>query len=141
MKTRQGFVSNSSSSSFIIGMKQPLSNENIIDCFENDNDVAMMFVRAWSVFIEKAAKRVTFPCVDGIMEASAWENWVLENFGKNPPCEVVALKEEFPYLYMLEVGSDAEDYGFEAVSQAMHQHPEEFVFSRPEMKTIFLGVC
>jgi hypothetical protein len=122
-------------------MKNPLTSDSVVEAFDETRDgFIKVFVRAWAMFLGKASKRVTFPCVGGSVEASAWENWVLDNFGKNPPPEVVALYEEFPYLYMLEVGSDADDYGFEAVSQAMHQHPEEFVFSRPDMKTIFLGV-
>ena len=58
MKMRNGFVSNSSSSSFIIGMKGNLTKDKLLDIFNvpKDSVIYPLVKELSSVIIEKAEK-------------------------------------------------------------------------------------
>jgi len=112
MKQRNGFVSNSSSSSFIVGSKEELTQEGLCEIFggSEDNHPLSFMINVLSKFIAQSAKR------QSIEEAK-------EDFGEDDvPDNVSDMHERFAYVYELTACSDDGD----PISNMMYEYQDNF---------------
>jgi hypothetical protein len=96
MKFRKGFVSNSSSTSFIIGSKDQISSDSVARLLGAESSPARRLLKDLAVWIAMNAK----PIRDV-------DKWLKDNFDEAPSESFVRLRDKFPFLY--EVRASNED--------------------------------
>ena len=94
MKIREGFVSNSSSSSFIVGSKEPITKEYLESIANPENNIFKFFLKAMLTYI---AENVSVTTKEEIFK-----------YGE-PDSEYVKKALSFKYLYILSVCNDDGD--------------------------------
>lgn len=114
MKVRSSFVSNSSSSSFIIASNQPLSSELLLKGLGSGSPLDW-FVRGLADFIETNARFCEKP-----------EDVVKNMYYDRMKDEIAELFRRYPFCYTLCVASDEDSF-----SSLLHGHANEFMVKRP----------
>jgi hypothetical protein len=109
MKTRHGFVSNSSSSSFVVFSREELTIDFINKCLNTDGHPAEYILSSLAKFIIGNKKTKSF---EDIAERMFGDR----EYEEPGSCE--AQKKKFdeitgrlPFVYMLEASSDDDDFG------------------------------
>jgi hypothetical protein len=132
VKTRQGFVSNSSSSSFIIGCNEDLTIEYVTNALQTHKMPVLKraLVKAWADFLARYADRL--PTNEEAFAKYVSEHWMVEE----APKIVQDMRRRFKFVYILSAGTDASDeYSrSDCIGYVMWRTPRAFEVSNRLLK-------
>jgi len=124
MKTRTGFVSNSSSSSFIVASPKKLTVDGIMRVFGYEDSPLRWMIKGFAKFIAESSERIT-----------SLDEWMKNRYLDEAPKTLVRLMKQYPYVYELQVANDDDS----VMSHYMYDEGCDFKIEHPQLVVLPWG--